>query len=222
MRGMQTRAHGARVGVLAAIPGELGALRGAARERFRAFGVGLGVCELPSGLPVLTCVSGVGKVRAAAGAAALLSAGVEGLVVVGLAGGLSRGMRTGDVVHCAVAVQADLAVQEDRIHTPDEEWSAAWRAAVPGEAVQFLTADRPVIDPFKRAWLGLRWKGRSSADMETAAVAAVAERAGARWAAMRVLSDRAGFGAGRSFRRHFEALAGRSADTLDDWLPSQF
>ena len=110
----------------------------------------------------------------------------------------------------------------DRVHIPDPEWSAAWRAAAPGEAVQFLTADRPVIDPFKRAWLGLRWKGRSSADMETAAAAAVAARAGARWAAMRVLSDRAGFGAGRSFRRHFEALAGRSADTLDDWLPSQF
>lgn len=226
--GVQVNQHGAQVGVLAAIGGELGQLKGAQRERLVVAGVELGVAELgDSRMPVLTCVCGVGKVRAAAGAAALIAAGAsEGLVIVGLAGGLMRGMRTGDRLHCGAAQQIDSAIREDRRYLPDPTWLTAWRAAAPGPVAQFLTADRPVLNPIRRTYLAMRYARAGQlpaiADMETAAAAAVAARAGVRWAALRVLSDLAGFRAGRSFRQHFAALAGQSADTLKDWLPSQF
>lgn len=215
--------HGAEVGVLAAIGRELGSLGGEPRERLRMGGVELRVVELAPDFPVLTVVSGVGKARAAAAAMALMAAGATGgLVVVGLGGGLTRGMRTGDVVHCSAAQQVDSAVREDRRYAPEPSWLAAWQAAAPGHTAAFYTADRPVLDPFRRRYLTLRHGGPALADMETAAAAAVAARAGVPWAAMRVVSDLAGFGAGRAFRKHFDTLAGRSADTLKDWLPGQF
>lgn len=209
--------------MLAALDGELGRLKASRRERFVSAGVELGVAELAGGFAVLTCVSGVGKVRSAAGATALIAAGAcDALIVVGLAGGLSRGMRTGDVFHCSAAQQVDSAVREDRRYVADADLRGAWMACLPGATAQFLTADRPVLNPIKRTYLTLRWGGPSIADMETAAAAAVAERAGVPWVAARAVSDLAGFGAGRAFRQHFAALAGHTADTLVDWLPSQF
>jgi len=128
-------------------------------------------------------------------------------------------MATGDVVHCKEAVQADSAVAEDRSYAADPGLLAAWRASAPGQVGWFLTADRPVLNPFRRSRLAWAFRGVAVADMETAAVAAVAARAGVPWAAMRVVSDLAGFGAGRSFRRHFSHLAGQAADTLAKWVP---
>ena len=208
-------------GVLAAIGGELGSLREQAGEPWRAAGARLSECELAGGARLVLCVSGVGKVRAAAGAAALIGAGVErGILVVGLAGGLRRGMRTGDIVHCKTALQADSAIAEDREFKADPDLSAAWQAAAPGQLGWFLTADRPVLNPWRRARLARAFRGPCVADMETAAVAAVAHRAGVPWAAMRVVSDLAGFGAARSFAKQFPHQAGRAADTLAMWVPT--
>ena len=208
-------------GVLAALVGELGELRGRATARRTLAGVSLSECELPGGASLLLCVSGVGKVRAAAGATALIAAGAgRGLLVVGLAGGLRRGMGPGDLVHCDRAVQADSALTEDRCFSADPALLQAWQAAAPGRTGWFLTADRPVLNPFRRLRLGRAFLGPCVADMETAAVAAVAARAGVPWAALRVVSDLAGFGAGRSFRKHFPHMSGLAADTLAKWVPA--
>ena len=206
------------VGVLCALERELGGLRAAEASRETVAGVEVRRIDgFPA--PVHAAVCGVGKARAAAGAAALLAAGVEGaLLVVGVCGALRRGLGPGDLVHCTTAVQADLAVVEDRTFEADPELRAAWLAAAPGREGWFVTADRPVLNPFRRARLARAFRGPCVADMETAAAAAVAARAGVPWAALRCVSDHAGFGAGRAFRRHFEALGGRAADTVRTWI----
>lgn len=218
---MESRQQEPAFGVLAAIGGELGRLTELCTAPERVAGVRLSECVLEGGVRLKLCVSGVGKVRAAAGAAALIGAGAtRGILVVGLAGGLRRGMEPGDRVHCLTAVQADSALADDRAFEADRSLVDAWQRAAPGEAGWFLTADRPVLNPWRRARLARAFMGPCVADMETAAVAAVAHRAGVPWAAMRVVSDRAGFGAARSFRKHFQALAGLAADTLPKWVPA--
>ena len=80
------------VGVLCALERELGQLRAAVTGTRQV--AGIEVREVGGlGRPVLAVVSGVGKVRAAAAASALLAAGVdEALVVVGVCGALRRGL----------------------------------------------------------------------------------------------------------------------------------
>ena len=141
----------APVGVLCALPEELGRLpRGAERERSE---LGLDVLRLElAGRPVLACAAGVGKVRAALGAAALICGGARGaLLVVGVCGGLRRGLGAGTLVHCTRAVQADLAVREEREVEPDPGLRDAWCEAAPGERGWFLTADRPALSVWRQA-----------------------------------------------------------------------
>ncbi len=219
-------AEPARFAVLCALGRELGGLRECVVGRRRLAGHELLELELevPGGdlpLALLACVSGVGKVRAASAAAALIAAGgSRGLFVVGVCGALRRGLGPGDLVHCTTAVQADLAIPDEREKHSDPRLRAAWRAAAPGAEGWFVTADRPVLNPWRRARLARAFLGPCVADMETAAAAAVAHGAGVPWAALRAVSDHAGFGASRVFREHFPHIGGRAADTLRQWLPS--
>jgi len=200
-RGTDGAPHGASgpralTGVLAALPGELGTLRtGADREREVA---GLRILETDHGEGtgrILACVTGVGKVAAASAAAALVAEGVERLLIVGTCGGLRRSESVGDLVHAGLAIQWDLAVREGREATPDSVLAAAWNSVAPGAVGAFLTADRPAIravERLRRARAMRRFSGGTVvADMETAAIAAVAARCRIPWAALRVVSDRA-------------------------------
>jgi len=207
----------APVGVVAALAGELGDLRGGGVARERA-GVELRAQEV-GGAAVLTAVSGVGKVAAARAATALLAEGVRGLLVVGTCGALVRGLGPGDLVHCTTAFQTDLAVRETRQVEADPAWRAAWQAVAPGEEGWFLTADRPVITPWRRLRLARAFRGPCVAEMETGAVGAVAAAAGRPWAALRVVTDLAGPGTARRFRENYPTLGGRAADTLQVLLP---
>jgi len=209
----------APVGVLAALPGELGSLidDGAARER-RRLGVRIFEREL-GGVPILAAVSGVGKVAAATAAGALLAEGVRGLLVVGTCGALVRGLPAGTLVHCSTAFQTDLAVREGRQVEADPAWLAAWQEAVPGPSAWFLTADRPVITPWRRLRLRRAFAGPCVAEMETAAVAAVARASGLPWAAMRVVTDMAGPLTARRFRQNYPTMAGIPADSLRILIP---
>jgi nucleoside phosphorylase len=85
---------------------------------------------------------------------------------------------------------------------------------VPGHTGVLLTADRPVLSPWRRLRLQRHFRGACGADMETAAAAAVASAAGRPWAALRAVTDRAGFLGGRDFRRHFSRQAARAADSV--------
>lgn len=170
------------------------------------------------GVPLLTAVSGVGKVAAARAATALLAEGARGLLVVGTCGALVRGLAPGDLVHCTTAFQTDLAVRETRQVEPDPGWRAAWQAVVPGAEGWFLTADRPVVTPWRRLRLARAFRGPCVAEMETAAVGAVAAAAGRPWAALRVVTDLAGPGTARRFRENYPTLGGRPADNLPTLL----
>ncbi|MBK7877265.1 MAG: hypothetical protein IPJ77_16235 [Planctomycetes bacterium] len=202
------------VGILCALPAELGAL--ALRARGRRTALGLELLELDlDGTPALACVAGVGKVRAARAAAALLHHGARrALLVVGTCGGLRQRLVPGTFVHCTTATQVDLAVRAGRDVEAHPELRSAWRAVAPGEEGWFLTADRPVLSLWRRMRLARAFTGACVAEMETAAAAVVAREAGVPWAALRAVTDRATpFGAA-SFRVHFPAQAGRAADTV--------
>lgn len=207
----------APIGVVAALPGELGSLLEGDGERLRA-GVGV-LSRVVGGVRVLAAVSGVGKVSAARAASVLVTEGARGLLVVGTCGALVRGLAPGDLVHCKTAFQADLAVREGRQVEPDPAWLAAWRSVAPAAEGWFLTADRPVITPWRRLRLARAFRGPCVAEMETAAVGAVAVASGFPWAALRVVTDRAGLGTGHRFRQNYPTMAGRPADTLRTLLP---
>src|SRR6185503_13476825 len=113
----------------------------------------------------------------------------------------------GALLHCTRAVQADLAVREGREVESSAELRRLWRAVAPGEEGWFVTADRPVLSPWRRLRLARAFAGPCVADMETAAAAAVASLAGTPWAALR---------GGAEFRRFFPAQAGRAAATVPE------
>lgn len=219
MADLDPESAGACVGVLAALPEELGPWRDGARPIGQAQGLELLELELDlgRGAPrVLAAVAGVGKVRAARAATALIAAGARGaLLGIGVCGALRRAERVGDLLLCDRAVQADLAVRSDRERRADPELLAAWAAAC-GDArrATFLTADRPVLSPWRRLRLGRAFGGPCVAEMETAAMAWVADAAGVPWAALRAVSDDVGLGASHGFAANFAAQAGRAAGTL--------
>ena len=235
------------VGVLAALPGELGPflseplggqgkLGEGSPQRVpgSVFGVQVHSPMIHgAGLRVSCAVSGVGKVAAAHGAAALLASGAEALFVVGTCGGLRPTHAVGELVHLFEAVQWDLSVRERREVTAHRDLTLAWQRQAQGLAGYALTADHPAI-----SWTSRRRRARAVrsssfgigvpvADMETAAVGAVADHAGIPWAALRVISDaQRSLGArllGRrrgdsSFKANYHAQAGRPAATLWNWL----
>ncbi|MFT7678984.1 MAG: adenosylhomocysteine nucleosidase [Planctomycetota bacterium] len=200
------------MGILCALEAELGAAGAQEWERQHWLGLELRMGTL-GGAAVISCAAGVGKVAAAHGAAALLAQGARALLVVGTCGALDRGLPVGTLVHCERACQVDLAHRAGRESQPDAQLAALWRELVPGPGVSFLTADRPVLNPLRRMRLRRAYPEACVAEMETAAAAAVAVRAGVPWAALRVVTDGAGFGAGASFRQNLAALGGLAADT---------
>jgi len=199
------------------LPDELGLLAQRVRRRFVR--QRLEILELDLGGPrALACVGGVGKVRAARAAALLVAEGAAQLLVVGVCGGLRRGLEPGTLVHCTTAAQTDLAVRTDRECAADLGLRRAWRELAPGPEGWFLTADRPVFSPWRRLRLARAFAGPCVADMETAAAAAVARAAHVPWAALRAVTDRAGPGGVAGFQREFPVQAPRAANTVPELL----
>jgi len=202
-------------GIVCALAGELGLW--AQRVRTRRHILGLEVLELDAPRPARAVICGIGKVAAARGVAALCHASqppVTRLWVVGTCGGLVSSLPIGTLVHCTRAVQADLGVRAGREVVADETLRAAWRAVAPGPEAQFLTADRAVLSPLRRFRLTRAWPGPAVADMETAAAAAFAAGCGIPFAALRAVTDRAGWWGGSTFRANYETQGPRAADTL--------
>jgi len=182
---------------------------------------GLDLLELDTHPRVLACIAGIGKVRAAHAASVLLGAGAQrALLVVGTCGSLSRTLAVGHLVHCTTALQVDLAVRADREFVSDSALRRAWFAVAGGTEAAILTADRPVLSPWRRLRHARLRPGPCVADMETAAVAAVAHAAGVPWAALRAVTDGAGLFSAREFRRHYPTCAGLAADTVERFVAS--
>ena len=202
------------LGILCALPGELGAL-GERRVAERTV-LGVLVLELDlNGVRALAVVSGVGKDRAAHAAAALIAAGVDrALFVVGTCGALVRGLAPGDLVHATSALEFSSGTRHDLESAADLSLRSAWRSIAHGPEARFFTVDVAVMSPWRRFRLARSRPGQAVVEMETAAAARVAQAAGIPWAGLRAVTDRAGFGAGKSFQTHFRAQGGRAADTL--------
>jgi adenosylhomocysteine nucleosidase len=215
--GEEARARG-RCGVLSALPEELGSLRERSAQRRRV--AGLEVLEVEcGGERVLACAGGIGKVNAAHAASVLIQEGAtRALLIVGVCGGPRQFLAPGELVHCTVAVQTDFASRSERERASDPLLRAAWKAIAPGHEGWFLTADRPVLSLWRRLRLANAFSGPCVADMETAAAAAVAARAGVPWASLRAVTDRATSAGLVSFRAHFPVQAGRCADTVPQLL----
>lgn len=204
-------------GIVCALPRELGLWRERVRARRRVHG--LEVLELDAPLPARAVVCGIGKVAAARGVAALCAvdggrAPLSRLWVVGTCGGLRSDLPVGTLVHCTSAVQADLGVRDGRETQADEALRRVWQSVAPGREGRFLTADRAVLSPLRRFRLSRAWPGPAVADMETGAAAAFAAACGIPFAALRAVTDRAGWFGGASFKANYETQAPRAADTL--------
>src|SRR5205085_10819772 len=135
-------------------------------------------------------------------------------------GGLRQNLAPGTRVHCTTAAQVDLAHRNGREVVADDALRSAWRRVAPGVEGWFLTADRPVLSLWRRLRLARAFAGPCVADMETAAVAAVARASGVPWAALRTVTDRASFLGAREFRVHYPTCAGRAADTVERLVTS--
>jgi len=180
-------------GVVAALQAELGPLGDGLRRQSSPLGTPIYETQLERGGRIVAVVAGVGKVAAASAAAALIAEGATRLLVVGTCGGLRAEERVGDLIHASRAVQWDLAVRGGRELTADPELLEAWGVVAEGEQGCILTADRPVIRFLDRLRVaraaGRAYPGPLAADMEVAAVGAVASQAGIPWAALKVVSD---------------------------------
>jgi adenosylhomocysteine nucleosidase len=102
-----------RLGVLAALQEELGDLIEAMREEGAMRTVTLGRREYHTGtvhgVPCVVTLARIGKVAAAASASVLIHVfGVDNIVFTGVAGGVGRGVRVGDIVVADSLLQHDL------------------------------------------------------------------------------------------------------------------
>jgi adenosylhomocysteine nucleosidase len=133
--------------------------------------------------------SGPGPERAAGAAVAALAAGADALVSCGFAGGLEPRLRPG-----AVIVPRRVTTPEGASYDTDPAWRSA---AVQALGAQLAVSEGDLLG-VPAALLTSAAKlaaaatyGAAAADMESAAIAAIAARAGAPFLALRVIIDTA-------------------------------
>lgn len=131
------------------------------------------------GVAIVATMTGIGMGAAARATGRILdSAGVDHVVVVGIAGGIGPSVEIGDLVVPERVI--DLASGTE--HRPHPLGGSAPRGTL-------VTWDGLLVDPERMARLAR--EGVVAIDMETAAVAAVCERRGCPWSVFRAISDRA-------------------------------
>ncbi len=165
------------LGIVAALPAEARALH------IRRPGFGGVVAPAPG---VLLCVSGVGAGHAARAADRLLAAGAGALLSWGSAGALAPDLRPGSLL------LPERVRGAEEVFDVDPQWRRALRRALdraldPLGGTLMQSAQVLADAPAKRE-LGVRY-GAQAVDMESAALAAAARGAGARFLVVRAVAD---------------------------------
>jgi len=138
---------------------------------------------------VAVLVGGMGHRRAAAAARSLAARGVRGLVSWGSAAALDPALAPGDLLLPEGVITARRGSLP--AHT---EWRTSLAEALAGRigTVEAPLAEAPAVLATPEEKRSLREAtGAAAADMETAAVAEVAGRAGLPWVALRAVADTA-------------------------------
>jgi adenosylhomocysteine nucleosidase len=177
--------------VVAAMPEEIAPLRsllaGLARDRAGDLVVESGRL---SGRRVVLSATGDGAENARAGVAALLAASrADALVVIGVAGALSRGLRTE-----ALVVASRVTDEAGRSFAADAQQVAAATRATGGQAGVVMSAGRIADSAAEKRRLALAagaGEGAAVVDLESASFVAAAASAGIPWLVLRAVSDAA-------------------------------
>jgi hopanoid-associated phosphorylase len=133
----------------------------------------------------LVMTTGMGSSAASAGARALIDAGAKALASFGLAGGLDPSLQAG-----AILLPTDVLGPDGRVHPCDAGWRNRLSATTGARSGKLLTSARSVGSVEDKAEL-FRTTGAVAVDMESAAVAEVAEQHGLPFLAVRVVVDSA-------------------------------
>ncbi|MEJ0007493.1 MAG: hypothetical protein WDM77_14290 [Steroidobacteraceae bacterium] len=143
-----------------------------------------GINRLADG--TLLIISGMGPAAAARASLALVAAGAQGLLSFGLAGALDPGLRAGTVL-----LPDAVSDEAGTVHAT----SAPWRGRLAGVAAAgiggtLLSVAQPLMTAAAKsqAWTST---GAVAVDMESFAIAGVAQATGLRFAVARVVLDTA-------------------------------
>lgn len=178
-----------RLGMVVALPAEARAVLG--RQRWQPCGE-MAVCRSlqAGGREILWVRSGLGSERALRAASWLLAEGVDALGILGVSGGLSPDLVPGQLVLADSVADADGKCWPVPADFGERLRELLTRA---GHAVRYgsvLTSPAPLLTATEKA----AWFQRSGAlavDMESAAVACAANRAGRPFFALRAICDSA-------------------------------
>ncbi|MEL7027671.1 MAG: nucleoside phosphorylase [Pseudomonadota bacterium] len=143
--------------------------------------------RLPKRLQGRVAVSGASAERAEAAAERLLAEGAERLLSFGVSGGLSVDAAVGDVIAASEVVAGDERWAADAAWTL-EITQTIQSAGLTVGAYRLLGSDTIVGDVADKARLAAA-TGAFAVDMESHAVARVADRAGVPFAALRAVAD---------------------------------
>lgn len=169
------------IGIVSALAAEARALGPAARH-------GAELRRLPEG--ALLAVSGIGEGAAAGAARRLVLAGASALASFGMAGALDPMLICGAVLLPDEVVTVDGAT----VSATAGEWRQRLRTALPASCLacggRLLASRQPIGTPEAKA---AAWRSSRAAavDMESAAIAQVAQQAGLPFIVLRVIVDTA-------------------------------
>lgn len=139
---------------------------------------------------ILVVVSGVGMEAAAAGAGALVDAGVTALMSWGMAGGLDPALPAG-----TICLPTSVLVRDGTVFATDLHWRETVSAAIAagrGLAHGTMLTSVAALDQVAGKAAAFRETGAVAVDMESAAVARVAAAHHLPFIAVRVIVDTAG------------------------------
>ena len=184
---------------------------------------------------ILLCRCGVGKVNAAAATSAVLAVlgGADRVINTGVAGGIGKGIKRGDVVLGTRTVQHDFdGKRKGQIEGFDSEFFDGdtymlekMERALSAENIPYhkgiiASGDKFIADNAVADGLNAEF-GAISCEMESAAIAQVCALYGVPFLAMRAISDNGGDGAVESFYEFVHKAANNNARAINEFFRAE-